>query len=82
MSLFFISTVGGEDFDCDFQDGFCGWSQSNDDDTNWAIEQGSTDTSGTGPAYDRTQGNISHKREWNMEKQRVSVYFSERMMTN
>ncbi len=55
LLLCFVLTVSGQEFDCDFQDGFCGWSQSSDDDTNWVIEKGNTDSAGTGPTYDRDQ---------------------------
>ncbi|XP_033639047.1 MAM and LDL-receptor class A domain-containing protein 1-like [Asterias rubens] len=48
-------------FDCDFEAGFCGWSQSLDDNSNWVIERGSTAHSNTGPMFDHTIGTIDGK---------------------
>ncbi|XP_038072761.1 uncharacterized protein LOC119741140 isoform X2 [Patiria miniata] len=44
------------DFNCDFEEGYCGWSQPTDDSANWALERGATYSSKTGPDFDHTIG--------------------------
>ncbi|WP_411026704.1 hypothetical protein, partial [Salmonella sp. s54395] len=39
---------------CDFQTGFCGYTQSFDDHFDWTRKRGSTSSTGTGPAVDHT----------------------------
>lgn len=40
--------------DCDFDEpGFCGWSNSKNDDFDWLLHQGTTFTRDTGPSYDQ-----------------------------
>lgn len=41
-------------FDCDFEYGTCGWTQSTTDDIDWIVEIGLTPTQGTGPNGDHT----------------------------
>ncbi|XP_036360425.1 MAM and LDL-receptor class A domain-containing protein 1-like isoform X2 [Octopus sinensis] len=43
-------------FDCSFENGFCSWGQSRNDIFNWTLQQGPTDSSGTGPNVDHTYG--------------------------
>ncbi|CAI9725294.1 and LDL-receptor class A domain-containing 2-like [Octopus vulgaris] len=43
-------------FDCSFENGFCSWGQSKNDIFNWTLQQGPTDSSGTGPNVDHTYG--------------------------
>ncbi|XP_022107186.1 macrophage colony-stimulating factor 1 receptor-like isoform X2 [Acanthaster planci] len=44
------------DFNCTFEDGLCGWTQSTDDDSNWTLDSGGTPSSDTGPSIDKTIG--------------------------
>ncbi|XP_022087623.1 hyalin-like, partial [Acanthaster planci] len=44
-------------FNCNFEQGYCGWTQSTDDDVNLALERGQTYSSSTGPSFDHTLGN-------------------------
>ncbi|XP_071479396.1 MAM and LDL-receptor class A domain-containing protein 1-like, partial [Diadema antillarum] len=41
---------------CDFEDGFCGWSQMTTDEFDWTRHQGDTGSENTGPAEDHTTG--------------------------
>ncbi|XP_022087562.1 MAM and LDL-receptor class A domain-containing protein 1-like [Acanthaster planci] len=43
-------------FSCNFEQGYCGWTQSTDDDVNLALERGQTYSSSTGPSFDHTLG--------------------------
>ena len=40
--------------ECDFEAGFCEWTQDNKDNFNWEIGQNGTVTEGTGPQFDHT----------------------------
>ncbi|CAG5126614.1 unnamed protein product, partial [Candidula unifasciata] len=42
--------------DCDFEPGFCQWSQVTTDKLDWSREKGPTSTPGTGPSTDHTSG--------------------------
>ena len=42
------------DLACDFQDDFCGWTQSHKDNFDWIRAKGGTSSRGTGPRYDHT----------------------------
>ncbi|XP_038062518.1 fibroblast growth factor receptor 3-like [Patiria miniata] len=44
-------------FNCTFEDGMCGWTQSTDDDSYWRLDSGGTASSNTGPLIDKTKGN-------------------------
>uniref|UniRef100_A0A8C8R6P3 Transmembrane serine protease 15 n=1 Tax=Pelusios castaneus TaxID=367368 RepID=A0A8C8R6P3_9SAUR len=48
-----------EKINCDFEDGFCYWSQDLEDDNEWERINGSTFPFMSGPNYDHTYGNIS-----------------------
>ena len=54
QSLSYLN-VGEESgaFNCSFEDGLCGWEQATDDNGQWLLEAGSTDTADTGPSVDR-----------------------------
>lgn len=39
---------------CDFQNDFCDWTQSTNDNFDWVRAKGGTSTNGTGPRYDHT----------------------------
>ena len=41
-------------FNCSFENGPCGWTQSLEDDYNWALEKEETTTPDTGPNNDHT----------------------------
>ncbi|KAJ8050465.1 MAM and LDL-receptor class A domain-containing protein 2 [Holothuria leucospilota] len=47
-------------FDCDFEYGTCGWTQSTTDDLDWTVEIGPTPTTGTGPSGDHTLDGDGH----------------------
>ncbi|KAK3579749.1 hypothetical protein CHS0354_002400 [Potamilus streckersoni] len=44
-------------FDCDFENGLCGWIQATNDNLDWKIGSGPTETFFTGPIGDHTFGN-------------------------
>ncbi|XP_038052895.1 MAM and LDL-receptor class A domain-containing protein 1-like isoform X1 [Patiria miniata] len=46
-------------FDCDFEEGLCGWNHPTDGDFNWYRERGDTVTEGTGPEFDQTIGTLN-----------------------
>ena len=46
--------------DCDFEKGFCGWTNNPTDDFDWRRRSGHTPTAGTGPSFDHTKG----RRGW------------------
>ncbi|XP_022101846.1 MAM and LDL-receptor class A domain-containing protein 1-like [Acanthaster planci] len=46
-------------FNCSFEQGPCGWTQSNDDDYNLALQREDTLSSETGPEFDHTFGDYS-----------------------
>ncbi|XP_071492659.1 MAM and LDL-receptor class A domain-containing protein 1-like [Diadema antillarum] len=46
----------GQDIDCDFEYGVCGWVQETDDDFDWSRNNGSTPSLDTGPSGDHTTG--------------------------
>ncbi|XP_071503079.1 MAM and LDL-receptor class A domain-containing protein 1-like [Diadema antillarum] len=46
----------GQDIDCDFEYGVCGWMQETDDDFDWSRNNGSTPSLDTGPSGDHTTG--------------------------
>ncbi|XP_072179347.1 MAM and LDL-receptor class A domain-containing protein 2-like [Diadema setosum] len=50
------TTQGPNNFDCDFENGICGWQQSYYDDFDWTRHSGSTSSSSTGPSGDHTTG--------------------------
>ena len=39
---------------CDFESGYCGWTQGTQDDLNWHLNKGMTNTILTGPSVDHT----------------------------
>nr|KAG5689549.1 hypothetical protein BaRGS_022052 [Batillaria attramentaria] len=43
-------------WDCDFEQGLCSYTQNTDDQFDWTRNKGSTGTTGTGPSFDHTQG--------------------------
>ncbi|XP_038052761.1 MAM and LDL-receptor class A domain-containing protein 1-like [Patiria miniata] len=43
-------------FNCTFEEGSCGWIQSEFDDFNWLLEQGRTPSTDLGPVIDHTRG--------------------------
>ncbi|XP_041480940.1 MAM and LDL-receptor class A domain-containing protein 1-like [Lytechinus variegatus] len=43
-------------FDCNFDSGFCGWTQDSTDSFNWILNHGSTGSQDTGPSSDHTTG--------------------------
>ncbi|XP_072179349.1 MAM and LDL-receptor class A domain-containing protein 1-like [Diadema setosum] len=46
----------GQDIDCNFDYGVCGWEQETDDDFDWSRNNGSTPSLNTGPSGDHTTG--------------------------
>ncbi|XP_038062925.1 uncharacterized protein LOC119733421 [Patiria miniata] len=55
-----IAVRASATFNCTFERGLCGWRQSNEDRSNWLLQQGGTLYSiYTGPHFDRTFGNAS-----------------------
>ncbi|XP_038062533.1 MAM and LDL-receptor class A domain-containing protein 1-like [Patiria miniata] len=51
------------DFNCTFERGFCGWRQSNEDSSNWILQNGQTPSFNPGPLFDTTLGrtlNVYH----------------------
>ncbi|XP_053397191.1 sushi, von Willebrand factor type A, EGF and pentraxin domain-containing protein 1-like [Mercenaria mercenaria] len=52
-----ISMTKGTCSDCDFDNGFCHWTQVDNDDFDWTLNEGQTQTSNTGPSSDHTSGN-------------------------
>lgn len=42
---------------CNFEKGWCGWSNAPNRALKWILHQGSTTTLGTGPSYDHTYRN-------------------------
>ncbi|XP_075707331.1 enteropeptidase [Rhinoderma darwinii] len=59
-SVFAISGVTNEEkIDCDFEDGFCYWSQDINDDADWERFNGPNFPPFSGPDYDHTFGNES-----------------------
>lgn len=44
---------------CDFEDGWCDWTQVDDDDFDWRRHSGGTSSDNTGPTYDHTTGKTS-----------------------
>ncbi|XP_038062517.1 uncharacterized protein LOC119733008 [Patiria miniata] len=51
-----IAVKATTDFNCTFEEGFCGWRQSNDDRYKWLLQQGRTPIYSSGPQFDRTLG--------------------------
>ena len=49
VALALLGAVGGQKFNCDFEAGTCGWTQSADDEHDWTRNEGPTGTSKTGP---------------------------------
>lgn len=43
-------------YDCNFEQNFCKWAQSPDDNFDWTRSQGPTGTTSTGPTNDHTTG--------------------------
>nr|XP_054770411.1 MAM and LDL-receptor class A domain-containing protein 1-like [Lytechinus pictus] len=43
-------------FDCNFDSGFCGWTQDSTDYFDWTLRSGSTPSVNTGPSSDHTTG--------------------------
>ncbi|XP_038062499.1 uncharacterized protein LOC119732990 [Patiria miniata] len=54
-----VSSFASLDFNCTFENGRCGWTQSTDDDSSWARDSGGTPSSNTGPSIDKTRGDTS-----------------------
>ncbi|XP_071500925.1 MAM and LDL-receptor class A domain-containing protein 1-like [Diadema antillarum] len=44
-------------YNCDFETGYGMWIQADDDDFNWVLGSGASDSAGTGPGADHTLGN-------------------------
>ena len=42
--------------ECDFEDGWCGYTQATDDEFDWTRLSGRTGSSSTGPSFDHTTG--------------------------
>ncbi|XP_070566390.1 MAM and LDL-receptor class A domain-containing protein 1-like [Ptychodera flava] len=55
MTFYLVSGTLGQ-FDCTFETGLCGWSQSSGDEFDWTRQQGETDSPHTGPSGDHTIG--------------------------
>ncbi|XP_071486325.1 MAM and LDL-receptor class A domain-containing protein 1-like [Diadema antillarum] len=55
-----ISVAGlcndSSEWDCDFENGWCQYTQAQDDNFDWVRQQGSTGSVGTGPSVDHTTG--------------------------
>ena len=54
-SVYFLAT-GDIPTNCDFENGFCGMIQPQNDDLEWTIHSGDTSSSDTGPTGDHTPG--------------------------
>lgn len=52
--LFCFCNPGPSSFDCDFENGFCSWQQSHDDNFDWKLNFGPTFSQRTGPTTDHT----------------------------
>ncbi|XP_071828952.1 scavenger receptor cysteine-rich type 1 protein M130-like isoform X6 [Apostichopus japonicus] len=51
-----ITTHFNNSLDCDFESGFCGYTQAADDQYNWIRQRGNTASINTGPSVDHTFG--------------------------
>ncbi|ESO97870.1 hypothetical protein LOTGIDRAFT_152977 [Lottia gigantea] len=54
----FLALISGSlsEIDCNFENGFCGYTQGSTDNSDWQIQSGPTSTSNTGPSFDHTTG--------------------------
>ncbi|XP_053392183.1 uncharacterized protein LOC123551746 isoform X4 [Mercenaria mercenaria] len=50
------TAIDRDSLDCSFDDGFCNWTQDENDDFDWTRLSGKTPTTFTGPDYDHTSG--------------------------
>ncbi|XP_033751988.1 MAM and LDL-receptor class A domain-containing protein 1-like [Pecten maximus] len=53
-------TTAPSQYDCNFDNGICTWTQNKDDQFDWTRKRGSTGTGGTGPSSDHTSGSGSY----------------------
>ena len=59
---------------CNFDHGMCAWTNDKTDQFDWTLNKGSTNTTGTGPTSDHTQGNTKGMF-WNFVHSVVTVIF-------
>ena len=52
ITILFIAS----DYNCDFEIGYCTWTQSHTDTFDWIRQRGNTTSVGTGPTGDHTTG--------------------------
>lgn len=63
LRSYLILFTDNEKINCNFEDGFCYWIQSLEDDSEWERISGPTFPFMSGPDYDHTYGNLSGKNK-------------------
>jgi hypothetical protein len=55
-----LLTAPHELTECDFEDDLCGWKQDDDEEQDWILNVGATQTGNTGPKHDHTLGDTGN----------------------
>jgi hypothetical protein len=56
VTSIFYNILDGNTVSCNFDIGYCGWTQMRTDQFDWSRKKGSTSSSRTGPTRDHTSG--------------------------